>query len=101
MVGSLSSVRLLLVGAILLPALVAQESAISREGRYWVKSIHGSGAIAQARLQVRTNGDVTVAGSPNSSYTYTLKLRVRAANEKQARARLAATHVSAAAHGDI
>ena len=101
MMGSLSSGRSLLLGAMLLPALVAQESAITREGRYWVQSIQGSGAIAQPRLQVKTNGDVTVAGSSKSGYTYTLKLRVRAANERQARTRLAATQVSAAAHGDI
>jgi hypothetical protein len=101
MIRSLNSGRALLLGAMILPALGAQESAITREGRYWVQSIHGSGAIAQARLQVRTNGDVTVAGSSKSGYTYTLKLRVRAANERQARTRLAATHVSAAAHGDV
>jgi DUF4097 and DUF4098 domain-containing protein YvlB len=101
MMRSLSSGRALLLSAIVLPALVAQESAITREGRYWVKSIQGSGAIAQSRLQVKTNGDVTVTGASKSGYTYTLKLRVRAANEKQARARLAASPISAAAHGDI
>jgi len=90
-----------ILAAMLLPALVAQESAITREGRYWVQSIQGSGSIAQTRLQVRTNGDVTVAGSSKRGYTYTLKLRVRAANERQARTRLAATQVSAGAHGDI
>jgi len=101
MVRALSCGRVLLLGGIVLPALLAQESPITREGRYWVKSIQGSGSIAQPRMQIKTNGDVTIAGASKSGYNYTLKLRVRAATEKQARTLLAATRVAAAAHGDI
>src|SRR6476660_742176 len=94
--------RALLLGAMMIvPALVAQESAITREGRYWVKTIQGSGSIAQPRMQVKTNGDVTVTGASKSGYNYTLKLRVRASSEKQAKALMADTRVSAGAHGDI
>ena len=49
--GVPSSGALLLLGAMVLSALAAQESAITREGRYWVKTIQGSGAIAQPRCR--------------------------------------------------
>jgi DUF4097 and DUF4098 domain-containing protein YvlB len=91
--------RLLLL--CLAPAIFAQESGISREGSYWVKTITSSGAIRQSRLQVRTTGDISVSGTAQGSYSYTMKLRVKAANERQARERLGDLHVSAAARGDV
>jgi hypothetical protein len=82
--------------------LLAQESAITREGRYWVQTVTGAGTLTQSHIQVRTNGDVTVRGaSKNAGYSYLLKLRVRAPNERQARARLAGMHVSTSVRGDV
>ena len=81
--------------------LYGQESAVTREGRYWVKTIHGSGALAQPRVQVRTHGDVAVRANAPARYSYTLKLRVLAANERQARERLANVHVSTGPRGDL
>jgi DUF4097 and DUF4098 domain-containing protein YvlB len=91
----------LATGALLLPLLRAQEPAITREGRYWVRSFEGTGAVTQPRIQVKTNGDVTVTGTQKSGYSYTVKLRVRAGNEKQARARLESMRVSTAVRGDV
>jgi hypothetical protein len=94
------STLVLLLSAALVPAQ-AQESGIVREGRYWVQAVAGSGAMNQPRIQVKTNGDVTVSGASRSGYSYVLKLRVRASSERQARARLSAMRVATAAHGDI
>src|ERR1041385_6235113 len=87
---------------LLLPLFVlqAQESSVTREGRYWVKTLRGAGALTQTRMQVRTHGAITVTGNGRAGYSYTLKLRVRAANERQARERLSAI-VSAAPRGDL
>src|SRR5437762_295531 len=98
MIRNLSAVY---VGAVILPVLAAQESAVTREGGYWVQGIAGAGAVAQARMQVKTNGDVTVSGSAKSGYSYVLKLRVKASNEKQARALLSAMRISTAVRGDV
>ena len=81
--------------------LCAQDSPVTREGRYWVKTIRGAGAIAQPRVQVKTNGDVAVNGHAARGYSYQLKLRVRANNEREARAQLAAVRISAAPRGDV
>jgi len=89
------------LSAILLPALAAQESAVTREGHYWVQSIAGAGNITQPRMQVNMNGDVAVSGAARNGYSYVLKLRVRASSERQARARLAAMRVSTATRGDV
>src|SRR5690349_6256797 len=86
---------------LLAPSLWAQEPAVTREGRYWVQTVAGSGVVAQPRMQVKTSGDVTVSGINKGGYSYQLKLRVRAANERQARARLAAMKVVAAPRGDV
>src|SRR5579871_2829292 len=76
--------------------LQAQDPPLTREGRYWVRTLSGSGPISQLRMQVKTNGDVTVRGHAQSGYSYTVKLRVRATTEAQARRRLAELRVSAA-----
>src|SRR5436190_9359464 len=98
MIRNFSAVYL---GAVILPVLAAQESAVTREGGYWVQSIAGAGVIAQPRMQVRTNGDVTVSGAAKSGYSYVLKLRVKSSNEKQARALLSAMRISTAVRGDV
>src|ERR1044071_2466606 len=98
MYGNLTTV--LLLTAVLAPGLRAQESAVTREGGYWVQSVAGSGAISQSRMQVKTNGDVAVSGGSKSGYSYLLKLRVKASTEKQARSRLAVMRVSTVTKGD-
>ncbi len=101
MIGTCNTGRALLLGAWLLPALGAQESAVTREGGYWVQSIAGAGTVAQSRMQVKTNGDVAVSGGSKSGYSYVLKLRVKASSERQARARLAAMRISTSTRGDV
>jgi hypothetical protein len=81
--------------------LCAQESPVTREGRYWVRTIRGTGAITQPRVQVKTSGDVTVNGDSPRGYSYQWKLRVRANNEREARERLAGMRISAGPRGDI
>ncbi len=93
--------RLILLSVALAPAPAAQESAITREGPYWVKTVAGTGSVQESRMQIRTNGDVAVSGAAKSGYSYVLKLRVRASSERQARARLEAMKVSTATRGDV
>ena len=81
--------------------LQAQESSITREGRYWVKTIRGAGALTQPRVQVRTHGDVSVSANGAAGYSYALKLRVRAASERQARERFSQMRISVAPRGDL
>jgi DUF4097 and DUF4098 domain-containing protein YvlB len=100
MIRSLSPAVAFVLAAANLPALVAQDSQIAREGRYWVRTVTGSAPVAQARIEVRTNGDVTILGGTQNGYSYSAKLRVRASNERQARERLAAMRLSATVRGD-
>jgi len=87
---------------LLWPFLVgAQESAVTREGRYWVRTIRGAGTISQPRVQVRTSGDVTVNGDAARGYSYELRLRVRANSVLEARARLAGLRISAVPRGNV
>jgi DUF4097 and DUF4098 domain-containing protein YvlB len=96
-----SEMRLsLFLMAVALPLVYAQEPALTREGRYWIKTINGAGRLAQSRVLIKAAGDITVRSGAQNNYSYTVKLRVRAATERQAQARLAALQVYASTSGD-
>jgi len=73
------------------PALVAagygqSESALTREGRYWVQTLTGTASLeATARLRVSNRGAVTVQGEERGDIAHSLKKRVRASSESSAR----------------
>jgi DUF4097 and DUF4098 domain-containing protein YvlB len=66
------------------------ESAVSREGRYWVQAVTGSVALQGAeRLRASTRGAFKLQGESRDDISYTLTKRVRAASEASAREALA------------
>ena len=70
-------------------ALAQNESPVSREGRYWVRTFKGSiSARAIERLRIETVGNVVLRGEPVERTTYTLKARVRARDAREAAALL-------------
>jgi DUF4097 and DUF4098 domain-containing protein YvlB len=76
------------------------ESAVSREGRYWVQTVTGSAALEAAeRLRVSTRGALMLQGEPRADISYTLKKRVRAASEASAREILARWPVKSSQQG--
>jgi hypothetical protein len=62
---------------------------ITREGRYWVQTIHGvASATPLERFRLDTVGNVSVNGDMAAKVSYKLKLRVRARDAKEAEALL-------------
>lgn len=87
----LAVISLVLVGAS--PAVLAQavpaqsEPPITREGRFWVRSISGSVGLGSAeRFRLDTVGNVVLRGDAGSSINYTLKLRAEARDAREAAA---------------
>ncbi len=68
------------------PMAVAQnESPVTREGRYWVRTIHGvATALPMERFRLDTVGSVVLRGDGGDKVVYTLKGRVRARNARAA-----------------
>ncbi|MBZ5611685.1 MAG: DUF4097 domain-containing protein [Acidobacteriia bacterium] len=68
-----------------LPALAQRNAPIQRDGRYWVRTITGSIAIAPSeRFRLNTVGNVVLRGDASVGGTYTLKARVRARDKRAA-----------------
>jgi DUF4097 and DUF4098 domain-containing protein YvlB len=75
------------------PALLAAagygqtESALVREGRYWVQTLTGTASLqGSARLRVSNRGALRLQGEERADIAYSLKKRVRASSESAARA---------------
>ena len=83
-------------------ALAAEESALTRQGDFWVQTITGSEAAARGgRLRVSTRGPVTVRGGADDQVLYTVTKRVKAKREAEARQLLRQFLVRAYRQGDI
>lgn len=81
-------------------AAAQNESAVTREGEYWVRTVQGKiDASAADRLRVETTGNVTVRGAASQPSSYTLTVRVRAADAREAEALLDQLNVKAGAEG--
>jgi hypothetical protein len=66
-------------------------SAIQRQGQYWVQTTTGSVAsLPKGRFQLETAGSVVVRGDNSSQITYRLQKRVRANSEAEAQIQLKA-----------
>ena len=77
----------LFLGAAL--ATAQNESPITRDGAYWVRTIQGAVDTSSAnRLRVETTGNVNLRGAAGEQSSYTLALRVRAGNAREAEALL-------------
>jgi DUF4097 and DUF4098 domain-containing protein YvlB len=68
------------------PALHAQSnSPITREGRYWVRTINGvATGMPMHRFRLDTIGNVALQGDNSDRATYKLKVRVQARNAREA-----------------
>jgi hypothetical protein len=76
---------LLFLGAAL--AAARNESPITHDGAYWVRSIQGAIDTSSAnRLRVETTGNVNLRGAAGEQSSYTLALRVRAGTAREAEA---------------
>ncbi len=74
---------ILFLGAAL--ATAQNESPITRDGTYWVRTIQGAiDTSASNRLRVETTGNVNLRGASGEQSSYTLALRVRAADAREA-----------------
>jgi DUF4097 and DUF4098 domain-containing protein YvlB len=72
-----------------LPA--AAQTAVTREGDWWVGSFTGSGTLPPGgRLRVQARGDVDATGGPEGQVSWVIQARVKADNEADARKRLGA-----------
>jgi hypothetical protein len=70
-------------------ACAQTESAITRDGGYWVRTVEGAMQTAgQDRLRVETTGNVSMHGAATEQTNYKLTVRVRAGDEREAEALL-------------
>lgn len=78
------------------------ESAITREGAYWVRTIQGSmDTAAGGRLRVATTGNVVLHGGAGEQASYKLTARVKAFNEREAEALLGTIFVKTGIEGGV
>ena len=78
-----------LASAVLAAGCLAQNSAVSREGPYWVETTAGVAALdAAGVLQVTTPGPVVLEGESRGNLSYVLRKRVRARDAAEAKLRL-------------
>ena len=81
-------------------AAAQTESAITRDGGYWVRTIQGSvDSSAGDRLRVETTGNVTLRGSATEQSTYTLTVRVKAGDAREAEGLLERVNVKTGTEG--
>ncbi len=80
-------------------AFAQNESAITRDGAYWVRTIHGVIDASSGRLRVETAGNVTLRGAATGQSTYTLTVRVRAGDAREAEALLERVNVKTGTEG--
>jgi hypothetical protein len=89
---------LLFVGAVIAGAQT--ESAITRDGAYWVRTFQGAiDTSSSDRLRVETTGNMTLRGGATEQSTYTLKIRVRAGDAREAEAVLKQVSVKTGTEG--
>jgi hypothetical protein len=77
------------------------ESAISREGGYWVRTIHGMvAARSLERLRVETTGNVALQGAASETAVFVLKVRVKAQDAREAESLFRQLRVRSGSEGD-
>ncbi len=91
-----AAVALALLAVLAAPA--QQSSELRRDGRYWVQK-QSAAVAAGSSLRVSAVGAVRVRGADIREIRYTAVKRLRAANEAEARERLAPARVSLARQG--
>ena len=95
------SILLALALALAWSARAQDDSRITREGSYWVRTIRG--AINRSPIQtirVETVGNVVLQGGAASGATFTLTARVQAPDERTAEALLREFEVKTGTVGD-
>jgi hypothetical protein len=81
-------------------AAAQSESAITREGGYWVRTIQGAvDAAGLDKLRVETTGSVSLQGTASEQIAYSLKVRVRAGDEREAEALMQRVNVKTGTEG--
>src|SRR5689334_2639797 len=82
-------------------SLAAQNTTLTREGGYWVRTLTGTGPLTCCKnMRVSADGDVNVRGVEQGIYSYIVKMRVKARNESEARRRFDGLRVEVAPRGD-
>jgi DUF4097 and DUF4098 domain-containing protein YvlB len=84
------------------PGVRAQDdSPITREGRYWVRTINGvASSVPMQRFRLDTIGNVALQGDNSNRAAYKLKVRVQARNAREAGVLLRQFEVKTRTQGD-
>src|ERR1700691_5045549 len=81
-------------------AAAHNQSAITRDGAYWVRTVQGAiDASSSDRLRVETTGNVTLRGAATEQTTYSLTVRVRATDAREAEVLLDRINVKTGTEG--
>jgi DUF4097 and DUF4098 domain-containing protein YvlB len=76
------------------------DSAVTRDGAYWVRTLQGAiDTSASDRLRVETSGNVTLRGEPAPQGAYTITLRVKAGSAREAETQLERISVKTGSEG--
>ena len=77
------------------------DDSVKREGRYWVRTMHGNvSAASMERFKLDSIGNVIVRGDASGNAVYTLKARVRARDAREARLKLRQYEVRTRSQGE-
>jgi len=84
------------------PVVRAQDdSPITREGRYWVRTISGvASSVPMQRFRLDTTGNVVLQGDNSNRAAYKLRVRVQARNSREAAMLLRQFEVKTRTQGD-
>jgi len=94
--------RCLVSLTIVLSAYAAEETKVTRAGSFWIQTITGSEpAPAGGRLQISTQGSVTLRGGPDNQVQYTVTRRSKAKNEAEAKQLLQQVKLKLTRRGDL
>ena len=95
------SIFVALIVGVAFGALAQDESHLTRQGAYWVRTVRGT--VNRSPLQkfhAETVGNVALQGESGDSAVYTLTARVKARDERDAQALLAGIEVQSGTAGD-
>jgi hypothetical protein len=92
-----------LVSLLFLSAAIAaaqNESAITRDGGYWVRTLQGAiDAPSSDKLRVETTGNVTLKGTGMEQSSYALTIRVKAGDAREAETLIRQVNVKTGTEG--
>lgn len=86
--------------AVLMSALLSQDTQMTRDGAWWVHTESGTAPVAQS-VKISTRGAMVIRGGQGDQIQYKLTKRVRTRTEHEAQLMLGSTTISTSVRGKL